>query len=707
MQISAVSRRHDAVRLKVRENGEMSKLAVSIRKEYQQRLIENRRIAGLTPVIPTSVSLPQCSQQLNYNFDSIGRLSSVSATGYSTGYVQGNWPNWSWYNQNVTSFVSGISYRAWGAVKQMTYGNGVQLAMSYNTREQATRYELSNFYNQPNAGATYDYYADGKIHDTSKLENHVFDRAYTYDQAGRIQDALTGSEARGGSTPDGPYRENFAYDSFGNTVSQTKRLWSGSATTNTATVVNNRRNDFSYDANGFATTHYDDSLSYIHQYDAEGKRSKLIPAIAWFNGQPAVEFNDSFDGDGLPDKRVDIRRDQDPETGFVYTASNTTTYYLHSTMLGNQVVVELDSQGNKRAGHVYVNGMQFANESLTQFYGTHTLISWQLVDPITGARAETEIHRYYTLAQELDPVGSDVTSPPPDPDPLTYQPPVYSVPESPVSKLLDFNSNDDLDPWYLNMVNKDQDARMAELLYKHGFIDKAQEILARNPNVGIIVSGKAAGFFAELPGHQVDSDGSVTFWGEQAANALGLVDHVNELLAKNHPQNSGPERAAFSMERFKGCVASLWKFTRATLDSASFNRQSGGSARISFESPINIEPFPIMTHASITTNVTKYNISTLPSSQPGYETAGYTNLVFPGTNYIASDFASSKLTDDVGLLAVWVHETGNSISGFTGQFPHPKDSAIFGDDTDSGAALEECTFGGAVTTGGFLNRSKR
>ena len=113
-----------------------------------------------------------------------------------------------------------------------------------------------------------------------------------------------------------------------------------------------------------------------------------------------------------------------------------------------------------------------------------------------------------------------------------------------------------------------------------------------------------------------------------------------------------------------------------------------------------------MTHANITTNVTKYQISNLPTSKPGFESAGYTNILFPRTNYIASDFANSKLTDDVGLLAVWVHETGNSISGFTGQFPHPRDSAVFGDDSDSGAALEECTFGGAVTTGGSLHRSK-
>ncbi|HXT64127.1 MAG TPA: hypothetical protein VN696_13900 [Pyrinomonadaceae bacterium] len=464
-----------------------------------------------------TVAMPSWGQQLSYNHDALGRLNSVTATGYSSGYINGNWPNWSWYNQPVETFVSGITYRAWGAVKQMTYGNGVQLGMSYNTREQITHSEASNFYNQPNAGASYDYHADGKIHDVSRIEGHVFDRAYTYDHAGRVQDALTGTEASGGGTADGPYRENFGYDPFGNTVSQTTRLWSANPTTNATSVVNNRRGDSSYDANGFVTANYDGTLNYLHQYDASGKRSKLIPEVAWFNGQPAVEFNDSFDGNGLPDKRVDIRRETDPEFGGVYVTSNKTTYYLRSTALDNQVIADLDSQGNKAAQHIYMNGMQFANESPYNVVGQHTLISWSLNDPVTGTRAETEIHRYYTLVQELDPLGSDVTTPPPDPDPLTYQPPIYSVPEMPIAKLLTFDDAEaGIDLWYLNEVNKRQDAHMAALFASHGFIDKAQEILNRNPNVGIrIIEGTS--------GDSHHARHSVTLWGAAAAVALGVI----------------------------------------------------------------------------------------------------------------------------------------------------------------------------------------
>lgn len=85
-----------------------------------------------------------------------------------------------------------------------------------------------------------------------------------------------------------------------------------------------------------------------------------------------------------------------------------------------------------------------------------------------------------------------------------------------------------------------------------------------------------------------------------------VVDRRSDKKSSNHasPRNtSQPERAVFDMQKLKDCVASLWKATHAALENASFNRQSGGSARIAFESPINIELFPIMTRANITTNI--------------------------------------------------------------------------------------------------------
>jgi hypothetical protein len=57
-------------------------------------------------------------------------------------------------------------------------------------------------------------------------------------------------------------------------------------------------------------------------------------------------------------------------------------------------------------------------------------------------------------------------------------------------------------------------------------------------------------------------------------------------------------------------------------------------------------------------------------------------------------------------MAIWVHETGNSLSAITGNYPLPKNPYDFpmknGFDLDSGAALEDCVFGGNVSPDGTL-----
>ena len=491
-----------------------------------------------------SLSMNDWSQQVNYNHDSIGRLNSVTASGFTNTHYEGYWPNWYPVTTPITTFASSISYRAWGAVKQMTYGNTVQLAMSFNGRLQATRYELSNLtdgVSPVTAGATYDYYADGKIRYAGKLDNSIFDRKYTYDHAGRIQDALTGSEARGGSTPDGPYRESFGYDTWNNNVSETKRVWSGSTTTNSYSFSNNRRAVWSYDANGVATSHEDGTLWYQHEYDAAGKRTRFIPLIDWVGGQPSVEMDDTLDGNSLPGKRADIRRTQDWETGQIYTTT-TTTYYLHSTALGGQVIATLDAQGNKTAGYVYMQGTRLATETVQTWPSpTHSRISWENTDPVTGSSCEVGLQRFYWGMQELDPLGSDVTSPPSPPDPLSYETPGYLSPERPIHYEIEGGPSQD----YLN-ANADwarqmddmYDRGLAEYYWSKGNRSAAQQILARNPNVGLNISGPGA---AELAGRleaSLGRNGSLTIWGSQAARALGMVYTPQELSESAQQQPS-------------------------------------------------------------------------------------------------------------------------------------------------------------------------
>ncbi len=79
---------------------------------------------------------------------------------------------------------------------------------------------------------------------------------------------------------------------------------------------------------------------------------------------------------------------------------------------------------------------------------------------------------------------------------------------------------------------------------------------------------------------------------------------------------------------------------------------------------------------------------------------GYTNPRDPEHNYIASDVARSYSFEVV--RAAWVHELGNSIAHILTRLSgkdmtvKAKNSNILAWDGDSGMALEECVYGGAV-----------
>ncbi|MEK6278778.1 MAG: hypothetical protein AABN95_00330 [Acidobacteriota bacterium] len=138
--------------------------------------------------------------------------------------------------------------------------------------------------------------------------------------------ARSGSEARAAygepfnGQYDGPYSKGVYYDVWGNIT--LKEGWGGTNPAYTATYTNNRRNGFSYDAAGNLMS--DGSQSYT--YDATGQQATASGA----------GLSQSYDGDTLRAKKV--------ENG------TTSTYYLRSSVLGGQVVGEINSDGSWRRG---------------------------------------------------------------------------------------------------------------------------------------------------------------------------------------------------------------------------------------------------------------------------------------------------------------------------------------------------------------------
>ena len=105
---------------------------------------------------------------------------------------------------SVSQFAYGMQYRAWGGLKGVTYDSIRSLAIGYNSRMNVTSFGVvGQYYTE---GSEYQYYADGRISYSHDLIEPKFDRSYSYDHMARLTESFSGSEARGGSTPDGRYR---------------------------------------------------------------------------------------------------------------------------------------------------------------------------------------------------------------------------------------------------------------------------------------------------------------------------------------------------------------------------------------------------------------------------------------------------------------------------------------------------------------------
>ncbi|MGH9928257.1 MAG: S8 family serine peptidase, partial [Pyrinomonadaceae bacterium] len=251
--------------------------------------------------------------QVSYNYDKAGRVTTVNGSGYA----------------GVSNYASALTYRAFGAIKGMNYGNGRNLSTAYDNRLRPTTWNVWGIlgYNY-----NYDYLNEhtGRVTYAQNIQDPTLDRSYEYDNVGRLAISHSGTEARAHvgtgqwGTLDGPYSQGYDYDVWGNVTH--KYGWGGEVQGGGAGqssdiyygYTNNRRNGFSYDLSGNLTN----DIGQQFTYDATGQQT----ASTYTNLQ------NWYDGDGLRVKRT--------EDGLA------PALFLRSSVLGGQVVAEID----------YVNG---------------------------------------------------------------------------------------------------------------------------------------------------------------------------------------------------------------------------------------------------------------------------------------------------------------------------------------------------------------
>jgi YD repeat-containing protein len=339
-----------------------------------------------------SLTDPQ-GRTVNYGYDRVGRTSAVTGVGYS----------------NTSQFMGNFQYRAWGAVSH--FNQGVNLSsfinVNYNTRLKPSHFEVGPggpLYPK-SMDSDYTYNADGQIQfaadkvpsNYSNVPYGAFDRAYRYDHQGRLIEALSGTESRGGTTADGPYNETYNYNALGNMTARSARLWSGGWNGFNHTYTNGRNQSWQYDAAGHVTQN--DGGNYT--FDAAG-RVKTSPT--YFSGivgwgtypilwQGVAQQLDN--GDGQTVKQVDT----DP----VYGYPSRTDYYVRSTVLKGNVIarVHQESGTSNTEISIYHAGERIARS------GDSGYVEFEYRDPITGhyiwQAGEVEVNPFGQSVGTYDP----------------------------------------------------------------------------------------------------------------------------------------------------------------------------------------------------------------------------------------------------------------------------------------------------------------
>jgi hypothetical protein len=273
--------------------------------------------------------------RIDYSRDTASRLIGVSGSAFA----------------GVTQYVTNVQYRAWGAVKAASYTDNTA-TIQYNSRLLPSAYQLS--YNGfVGNRENYSYFADGRISGLTDLNDtngpsppwtmRYLSRLYTYDQVGRVID---------NSGPNGlPLRQSYGYDSFGNMTVRWGTYFFQASQFQTAAYVNNRRTDWSYNAEGQITnvpaSATDPANTFT--YDAAGRQGTRVQTT----GTVVTTFSQGYDGDGELISAVTA------PSG----SSSTVGYDIRSSVLGT-VLTELDQSGNKRSTHVSADGLLFASQNI-------------------------------------------------------------------------------------------------------------------------------------------------------------------------------------------------------------------------------------------------------------------------------------------------------------------------------------------------------
>lgn len=328
-------------------------------------------------------------ESIDYAQDRRGRLASV--TGSSFG--------------GVSTYATNPGYRAWGGLKSLSYGNGMEMSVDYDDRLLPEQFRVVETAAPTNKkfDRSYEYYLDGRLKladEESNTYNQRFDRSFTFDQLGRVIDAKSGIEAHGQTETDLvflPYRQSYTYTALGGLAGRTSTLWDHEGNWDFAyTVTNNRTAGYGYDHDGRQIS--GDGIDFV--YSASGGLSSTARTEAY-------ELEIDRDGAGREGKRKQRTWDAVEEEWSEWKS----TYLLYSSVLG-RVVSEANNSGTKWRTLVIAGGAVIARQAVNDT--NDEAVGFEHRDPLrlsttstTFGEPATGTHHAF-VREEFDGLGNNI-----------------------------------------------------------------------------------------------------------------------------------------------------------------------------------------------------------------------------------------------------------------------------------------------------------
>lgn len=610
----------------------------------------------------------------SYNRDETGQVTAVTGSGYAA------IPQLA----SGVQFASGLKYRAWGALRAASYGDGRGLTTDYDKRLRITGFHMPGPVSMDKA---YQYEESGALRLADDLVEDIFDRSYSFDHAGRLTEAHTGAQAHGGQTDDGPYQQTYSYDPFGHSAGQTNVLWQQPVGGGGGQYQNDRRQGWNYDAAGNLT--YDQLRHYVN--DAAGRMRSFDSGTQTY----------AYDGEG----RVARVTRQLEGTSVVYN--------LRSTALGGAVVSQLKPQANALDVRQDIIPLGDGAEVRRDVEVTGERVTWSHEDPAGTTVQEGGVTSFggpnatfYNPVVQLDPVGASVgwanpaqfEEPPPPPDETSPEGRVYNNPLRPGTVCFNNFMRVDCEQLLLVISSRTGRRQVAGVEYRLKR-DYGSRLTYGDPHTTPAVDNEEV---------VTINSNEVSLWRleETTVISTGFVRNsfvVGAVAAKQNPRGLIPVgKAKLDLERFRACLRRLFLTEIAPSDGRSRGYDIRQGKFIGFFGKSG-SPF------TVTIDSTSKTLEQVRSETKNPDAIAFSDgkaVNYHGTVYIAREYAQTAAP--VAIEAAQVHEIGNKIWDlFAGYFPQPHASPRaqrFGKDNDAGIALEECTFGGLVTKDGTLVR---